>query len=225
MRPGNSRVPATLLVAGLFGLSLGACQTASTTETVVRKPLSYMNIKYGATVRQRYDFSCGAATVATILTYYWGQPTDEFDVMDVLRSRYPGQDWKSLQDKGFSLDDLIWAANRLGYEAQAAALPPDQLEKIDGPIIVHVNNGVFEHFTVLRLRRAGRTYLSDPILGATSLPNDEFDKKYTGAALAIWKKGKPLPKAAVLAKPYPVVDPSLVIGGALGPRFDYFKAL
>src|SRR5688572_27113243 len=117
-------------VAGFVALApvvLGACESVSGLGSLdgpmVRKPKSYTEIKYAVTVRQRLDFSCGGAAVATLLTHYWERPTAEIEVLDLLRSRYPGQDWRTLQDKGFSLDDLIWVSNRLGFEAQAASLP------------------------------------------------------------------------------------------------------
>jgi predicted double-glycine peptidase len=182
----------------------------------VEKPLSYVDLKYAVTVRQTFDFSCGAAALATMLTYYWGIPTTEIDVMNVLRSRYPGQDWKTLQDRGFSFDDLIWAAQKLGFEAQGAEISADQLAKLDGPVIVHLDKGKFQHFSVVRAAKTGHVFLSDPVVGTETMSLGEFEKQYTGDALAIWKSGTPLPKAALLGRPIAPLDPSLVIGGVNG---------
>jgi predicted double-glycine peptidase len=164
-------------------------------------------------VRQTFDFSCGAAALATMLTYYWGVPTTEIDVMKVLRSRYPEQDWKSLQDRGFSFDDLIWAAGKLGFEAQGAEVSAGQLAKLDGPVIVHLDKGKFQHFSVARAAKAGHVFLSDPVVGTVTLSLGEFEEQYTGNALAVWKRGAPLPKSAILGRPIAPLDPSLVIGG------------
>ena len=203
---------------------VSGCQTMDPPQFLHAKPASYIEIKYSATVPQHFDFSCGGATIATILTYYWGRPTTEVEVLDKLRSRYPGQEWSKLKDNGFSLDDLIWASNKLGFEAQAAAIAADELEKVSGPIIVHLDVGKFQHFSVMRLRKGGRTYLSDPVEGAKSLSNEEFDRQYTGSALAIWKKSASLPKNPILARPFPAIDPSLVIGGAGRGRETYTRA-
>jgi predicted double-glycine peptidase len=172
-----------------------------------------VELKYGVTVRQAFDFSCGAAALATMLTYYWGMPTTEIDVMNVLRSRYPGQDWNTLQDRGFSFDDLIWAAKRLGFEAQGAEIAADQLAKLDGPVIVHLDLGKFQHFSVVRAAKVGHVFLSDPVVGRVTMSLGEFEKQYTGDALAVWKDGAALPKAAILGRPIAPLDPSLVIGG------------
>ena len=205
--------------AALLSLALVGCQTTDeASQSPARKPVSYTTRKYAVTVRQQYDFTCGGAALATILTHYWGRPTKEVEVLDILKGRYPGQSWEALQKKGFSLEDLIFVANKMGFEAQAAALPPDQLDKLDGPIIVHVKKGDYEHFTVLRKRAGGRTYISDPVLGAIVRLDEEFDQEYTGAALAVWKKSAPLPKATLLARPYPPLDPSAILGG---PVYGY----
>lgn len=199
--------------AWLAMLMLGGC--AANSGPPVAKPLSFVEVKYAQTVRQKFDFSCGAATVATMLTYYWGRDTSELDVMKVLRSRYPDEDWKKLQDQGFSFDDLIWTVNRFGFEGQGAELPAEELAKLDGPVIVHLNKGKFEHFSVVRAVKAGNVFLSDPITGAVTMSLEEFSSQYTGKALAIWKKGADLPKLAILGRPHPSIDPSAVVGGAI----------
>lgn len=130
----KTRVSVIALWLGLVAVALSACE--STGGAPVEKPYSFREIKFSATVRQQFDFSCGAATLATVLTYYWGEPTSEIAVMNVLRSRYPDQDWKALQQRGFSFDDLIWTAAKLGFEGQGAEIPAAQLAKIDGPVIV-----------------------------------------------------------------------------------------
>lgn len=172
----------------------------------VEKPLSYVDLKYAATVRQRFDFSCGAATLATMLTHYWGRDTSELEVLAVLRSRYPGEDWAAMEKRGFSIDDLIWAAGRFGFKAQGAELPATELEKADGPLIVHLNKGKFEHFSVLRTVKQGTAYLSDPVLGAVSMPLAEFARQYTGHAVAVWKEGAALPGTALLGRPVAAID-------------------
>lgn len=207
----KTRVSVIAMWLGLVAVALSACE--STGGAPVEKPYSFREIKFSATVRQQFDFSCGAATLATVLTYYWGEPTSEIAVMNVLRSRYPDQDWKALQQRGFSFDDLIWTAAKLGFEGQGAEIPAAQLAKIDGPVIVHLDKGKFQHFSVVRAVKVGHVFLSDPIVGAVTMSVGEFERQYTGRALAIWKRGAPLPKAAILGRPVAPIDASLFIGG------------
>lgn len=184
---------------------LGGCVSTSG-ERLYPQVQSFSSLKYAVTVRQAYDFSCGGAAVATLLTHHFGRPTSEVEVLDKLRKRYPGQDWDTLQRNGFSLEDLIWVANQFGFAAQAARVPADDLAQLGGPIIVHVNKGSFEHFTVLRTRHSGRTFLSDPVEGAITLSNEEFDQIYTGSALAIWRKSQKLPSSSRLFRAGPWID-------------------
>ena len=202
--------------AALAALLLYAGSAAA--GEIVPRPRSYAEIKFAATVRQQFDFSCGAATLATVLTHYWGRKTGEIEVLNVLRARYPDADWPALQKKGFSFDDLIWTAKAFGFEGQGAELSAFELEKLDGPVIVHLTKGSFEHFSVVRAVRAGRVYMSDPIIGAVSIPIDEFARQYTGEALAIWKRGAVLPTRALLGRPVAASDPSLALGGPGGFR-------
>jgi predicted double-glycine peptidase len=207
----NASPAARGLVAAI--LAAGTCGCASSEGYGVYKPLSYVEIKYGVTVRQAFDYSCGAATLATMLTYYWDRPTSELDVMQVLRSRYPGQDWKTLQDRGFSFDDLIWAAAKFGFDAQGAEASAEQLGKLEGPAIVQLDKGKFKHFSIVRAAKVGHVFLSDPVAGAITMSDGEFQRQYTGKALAVWKRGAPLPKTAVLGRPIAPMDASLFIGG------------
>jgi predicted double-glycine peptidase len=226
LRTGLSQLLRVRHAAALLCLGLVGCQTFDeVSQSPVRKPISYTTRKYAVTVRQQYDFTCGGAALATILTHYWGRPTKEVEVLDFLKQRYPGHSWDALQKKGFSLEDLIFVANKLGFEAQAASLPADELAKLDGPVIVHVKKGDYEHFTVLRKRAGGRTYISDPVLGAIVRLDEEFDQEYTGAALAVWKTGAPLPKATQLARPYPPLDPSAILGGPVYGRQPYYAVI
>ncbi len=206
-RAPSSRTPTRRGILGVLagGSVLGGCFSTAGIQPY-REVESFSALKYSVTVRQKFDFSCGGATVATLLTYHLGRETTEVQVLDKLRTRFPGQDWKAIQEKGFSAADLIWVANQFGLEAQAARIAAPDLADLDGPVIVHVNAGTFEHFTVLRTRRYGRTFLSDPVEGAIALSNAEFDAKYTGVALAIWVKGQTPPRNTKLGGPGPWID-------------------
>ena len=56
-------------------------------------------------VKQQRDYSCGAAAVATLLTYHWGREVSESDVLNAWLAQF-SQAELSLQtfvDEGFSL--------------------------------------------------------------------------------------------------------------------------
>ena len=80
-------------------------------------------MRYEATVPQLQDFTCGAASLATMLTYYWGERTTESDVLRALEGRYTKEEIKKKGVTGLSFDDLLYAAGRLGFEGQGGKVP------------------------------------------------------------------------------------------------------
>ncbi len=73
-------------LAGLALASLAACG-GDVTPTPLR-PMSVLAMRFEATVPQLFDYTCGASSVATVLTYYWGRPTTEDDALNALKQRY-----------------------------------------------------------------------------------------------------------------------------------------
>ena len=64
---------------------------------------SLKEARFRATVRQQYDFSCGSAAVATLLTYQYGMPVDEAEVFEHM---YATGDQARIRAEGFSLLDM-----------------------------------------------------------------------------------------------------------------------
>lgn len=195
-----------------------ACQS-SREDQVSRgiRPLSYVDRKSHETVRQQLDFSCAAASLATILTYYVGIPTSELDVLKLFHERYPDQaEWSARQKTGFSLDDVIYAAEQRGASAQAGSLEFDQLTQIEGPVIAHLRKKSFEHFVVVRKVTPLAVYISDPVVGAVVKQPAEFKSEFTGSVLAVWKEGKALPKTSPLQS----IQDWMSVSDAVGERYS-----
>jgi len=168
-------------------------------QPVMRRPQSWQQRRYAHVVRQVLEFSCGSASLATLLTHFLGRPTTEFEVITLLRQRYPAEaDWRSKQEQGFSFEDISFAAAQLGFAAQAARIEVTQLPRIAGPLIVHLDKGRWQHFSVLRASRDGFHYIADPIQGQVTMLDHEFRREFTGAALAVWRQGDRPPTASPL---------------------------
>ena len=181
------------------GLSLVACAAAD--QPVPIRPVSLLALRYEATIPQRFDYTCGAASVATLLTYYWNTATTEAQVIAALRQRYSLDEIARRRDTGLSFDDLIFAADRLGFDAQGAQIALTELPKLQGPVIVQLTNDKFQHFVVLRRTGSGVYYVSDPIVGELAMAASEFRADFSGYALAIWRSDTPLPSGAKLMRP------------------------
>ncbi|MDE3060597.1 MAG: peptidase C39, partial [Pseudomonadota bacterium] len=65
----------------------------------IRHIHSLRDMRYAGVVRQRYDFSCGSAAVATLLTYHYRRPVEE---PDVLAAMFRQGDRDKIRKEGFS---------------------------------------------------------------------------------------------------------------------------
>jgi predicted double-glycine peptidase len=187
------------ILLAVFCWSLAAC--GGTRMAVPVRPVSFLALRYEATIPQQFDYTCGAASVATTLTYYWDRPTTETEVIDVLKRRYSLEEIARRRETGLSFDDLIFAAAGLGFEAQGAQIALEELPKLQGPAIVQLVNSKFQHFVVLRRVGVGVYYISDPIVGQLAMNAPDFRREFSGYALAIWRSGVPLPTDAKLSRP------------------------
>src|SRR6186997_197835 len=121
-------------------------------------------------VKQRFDFSCGAAALATLMRHGFGQSITEGQILDGLFDLPSEAEKAQRRRTGFSLLDLQRVAQAQGYDAQGFRLEPEQLPMLGGPVIVFIEPRGYKHFAVLRGVRGGRVYLADPSRGNIRMP-------------------------------------------------------
>jgi uncharacterized protein len=125
-------------------------------------------------IKQRFDFSCGAAALATILRYGFGENVTERQILIELFDLLSEEEKAVARSMGFSLLHLQRVAQERGYNAQGFRLDPDQLSMLDGPVIVFIEPRGYKHFGVLRGVRRDRVYLADPSRGNIRVPGYSF---------------------------------------------------
>jgi len=138
---------------------------------------SFQEKKYKATLAQQYDFSCGSAALATLLTYNYNIPVSE---QDVFKDMFDKGDKQVIAESGFSLLDIKNYLARRGLESNGYRAPLDKLAGVRLPAIVLVNVRGYSHFVVLEGIRDGWVLLSDPANGTRSEPLGEFENRWTG---------------------------------------------
>ena len=131
-------------------------------------------------VKQRFDYSCGAAALATILRYGFGDEVTERDILVALFDLLPENEEGLRRKEGFSLLDLQHVAQARGYKAQGFRLEPQYLAKLGGPVIVFIEPRGYKHFAVLRGVRGDRVYLADPSRGNIRMPAYRFLDSWLG---------------------------------------------
>lgn len=115
-------------------------------------------------VKQDLDYSCGAASVATLLNNFYGQKLTEeqvLDKMDKTRERASFADMQRILPK--------W-----GFEAKGYALSFEQLAQLKIPVIVYLKYRKDDHFSVLRGVSQDTVLLADPSLGHVSMSRAQF---------------------------------------------------
>lgn len=141
----------------------------------------YLNI-----VPQQTDFSCGAAAVATILKYAYGQDVTENAVIEGLLKV---SDPEVVRVKGFSLLDIKNYIQTLGMRARGYKISPQTLESVRVPTIALIDMKGYKHFVVVNKTADGRVYIADPALGNRIVPKDQFVREWNGLVFAVIGKG------------------------------------
>ncbi len=155
---------------------------------IIRSPVKpYYEIKNKNVIKQKLDFSCGSAAVATVLNYYLGLNITEEQVINGLFK--VGNLKLIMKRRGFSLLDIKRFVTLLGYKAVGYRTNLHGLSKLKKPAIVTIILGKYKHFVVFKGLKNGRVLLADPAFGNMILPAEEFDKIwFKHIALVIYPK-------------------------------------
>ena len=137
---------------------------------------------FRSTVRQRYDFSCGSAALATLLNFHYGTPTREEDTFAAM---YRTGDQAKIQRVGFSMADMKRYLDARGFQANGFKVGLDDFAQAGIPAIVLINNGGYRHFVVVKGISASRVLIGDPALGTRTLTRPEFEANWGGVVFVI----------------------------------------
>jgi predicted double-glycine peptidase len=150
-------------------------------------------------VMQQFDYSCGAAALATLMQYYFQDDVTERDILKNILNHLNDKDFEDRKKKGLSLLDLKQFAQRHGYQAVGVKLKFSALPKLRGPVLVYLETSEYEHFAILRGVKEDRVFLADPSRGNIRMSVFEFAKEWPGIALVLGKKGFGTPSEHALA--------------------------
>jgi uncharacterized protein len=148
-------------------------------------------------IMQQSDFSCGAASLATIAKYYWGDDVDEAYFLEPMLAALDEEAIRDREENGFSMTDLRRAAVAKGYLASMGRRQVQDLYELRAPVIVRVVVQIageeHEHFVVLRGIAYDRAFLADPIRGNIRVPLEQFAGQWEDrTVLVLVKRGADL---------------------------------
>ena len=114
-------------------------------------------------VKQGFDYSCGAAALATILHLYGHQATE----LALLRAM-------NVNDGMTSFEEMARVLPSLGFKAQGLAVSFEQLRSLQVPVIAYLQLDGKTHFTALLGTSKDFVWLGDPSWGNRLLTKQRF---------------------------------------------------
>lgn len=127
---------------------------------------TWKDMKDDKVTKQDVDYSCGASSLSTILTYFYQNPKTESEILNDM----------ALDDVMASFLDLAKVSEKYGYTARGMTMDYETLTKIKIPAIIYVNHKRSDHFSVVRAIDTQNVYLSDSSWGNRTLTRKQFEK-------------------------------------------------
>lgn len=148
------------------------------------KVKSWKSIRDTNIVKQDLDYSCGSASIATILNGYFQKNVTEKEILDIINKG----------DSMASFEDMQRAFNNLGFENKGYAVSIDTLKKLKIPVIIYIKHRNNDHFTVISGINDNFIRISDSSFGQRILSIQQFkdiwetrkDDKFRGKILVVF---------------------------------------
>ncbi len=158
---------------------------------------SWKRLRDDRVVKQDLDYSCGAASLATLLNAHYGLNVSEEQLLKAMDK----------DDGRASFADMSRGLAQFGFKAQGFAATYEQLARLKMPVIIYVRHREDDHFSVLRGIDGGTVWLADPSLGNRTYSRAQFE--------AMWNT-----RGSDLAGKFLAVLPASMGIGAAGDFFS-----
>lgn len=133
---------------------------------------TWKDIRDSQVTKQDKDYSCGASSLSTILTYFYQTPITETQILeDIAQGKEQDEIMASFQD-------LANVSKQYGFVGKGIATNYDSLKKIKIPVIVYLDHKRSDHFSVVRAIDEHNVYLSDSSWGNRTLTRKQFEKMW-----------------------------------------------
>jgi len=150
-------------------LSICSVNAANVLMTMDRTPVnvsvkSWKELRDERIIKQDLDYSCGAASAATILSSFYGLNVTEKDLLDLME-----------EDGAASFQDLAEVVKKYEMEGLGLALGFEELKKLKVPAIAYMKYRDNDHFSVIRgISDNGTVLLGDPSWGNRKFTKHQF---------------------------------------------------
>ena len=174
---------ALFLLCGMYAASAYSAQISTLTAKGEVPVQSWKSLRDVRVVKQDLDYSCGAASLATLLNEFYGLSLTEPQILKDMNK----------QDMLANFEDMARVVSRYGFKAGGVALSYEQLSKLTVPVVVYLHHRGQDHFSVLRGISATHVQLADPSWGNRIFSKPQFlemwetrdDEKLKGKILLV----------------------------------------
>ena len=123
-------------------------------------------------VRQRGDYDCGPAALATLMAAHSGTDLDPTTLMTGLG--VSEVETKRIRDEGFSLEQLARLAQDAGANPQVIKISAASLSTVRLPVLVYLQLPTGPHFSLLTGLAGHHVALADPSQGRLIWTREDF---------------------------------------------------
>jgi predicted double-glycine peptidase len=131
---------------------------------------------------QQYDFSCGSAALASLLTYHYRRPVGE---KDVFQTMFANGDQAKIVREGFSMLDMKDYLQSIGMSADGYRVNLDKLADLRVPVITVIETKGYKHFVLIKGIKDDRVLIGDPAAGNRVEKRSDFEAHWDQAVLIV----------------------------------------
>lgn len=136
---------------------------------------SFVERRFTTVYRQQYDFSCGSAALASLLTFHYDDTVDE---QSVFIDMFQHGDQEKIRREGFSMLDMKRYLERRGYRSDGFKIDLNKLRSTGSPAITIINHNGYMHFVIIKGVDEYKVLLGDPAQGVKSMDRPEFEEMW-----------------------------------------------
>ncbi|RST32231.1 peptidase C39 [Sphingomonas ginkgonis] len=138
--------------------------------------------KFATVLKQRYDFSCGSASLASLLRFHYDLPVDE---AQVFQGMWRNGDRAQIRKLGFSLLDMKRYLEARGLAANGFKVSLRDIQRRQVPGIALVDMKGYKHFVVIKGIAGENVLVGDPSRGLMIEPIAHFEQAWNGIYFVI----------------------------------------
>ncbi|PTN13327.1 C39 family peptidase [Nitrosomonas aestuarii] len=141
---------------------------------------SFADMRFSTVYKQQFDFSCGSAALASLLTFHYD---DDVNEQNVFLDMFQNGDQEKIKELGFSLLDMKNYLDRRGYRSNGFKMELDRLHDANSPAITIINADGYLHFIIIKGLTERQVLVGDPAIGVNIIPRDQFEEMWENRIL------------------------------------------